>query len=146
MRIRYKLAALGLLFVAAAAVDGSIANGAVVEERVAYLITDQHGKDWQVFDTVEREDEILTALRLENERLRKEVDRLDDPLQPSLYELLESRPRCFEDEHVVVVIGQVQPDDGVEPDVDWASIGEDIGKVACIAADDLAYDDSRFNG
>jgi len=144
MRVRTKLALLGLLFGAAAAVDGSVAQGLTIEgdRQVQYLVTDVHGKDWQVTDTIQsREDEIIDALRIENEQLRNEVDRLDDPLTPSLQDFLDRKPKCFEDEVIVVIIADVLPDNGVPPDVDWGLIEPVVG---CAAADD--FDGVRFSG
>jgi hypothetical protein len=44
---------------------------------------------------------------------------------------------CFEDEHVVLIAGVVQPDDGVEPNVDWAGTSEPAGSYGCATADDF---------
>jgi hypothetical protein len=68
-----------------------------------------------------------------NEQLRKELAQAQQPINPQpLAEELD----CFEDEYVVQVVGDVLPDDGVPPNVDWGYSG-DAGLYGCATADDF---------
>jgi hypothetical protein len=50
---------------------------------------------------------------------------------------------CFEDELRAVVVGVVQPDNGIPPDVEWGP-GNHVGTEICITVDDINWD--RFEG
>ena len=51
--------------------------------------------------------------------------------------LVEVAGTCHEDEVVVVIVAEVAPDNGAEPDVDWTQDGRHTGKYGCVVLDDI---------
>lgn len=85
-------------------------------------------------ERLERLQARVGSLTVERNRLAEELEKAQTPIN---VQAIARGLGCFEDEHVVLIVGVVQLDDGQDPPVDWAH-SEPAGSYGCYAADDFA--------